>query len=41
MKSPPKQLQDDDAHDAVEAFIKQHGAREAEDECEGVGSLAR
>jgi len=29
MKSPPKQLQDDDAHDAVERFIKQYGRKTA------------
>jgi myo-inositol-1-phosphate synthase len=29
MKSPPKQLPDDDAYDAVEQFIKQHGKRAA------------
>ena len=28
MKSPPKQLPDDEAHDAVERFIKQHTRRE-------------
>ncbi len=27
MKSPPKQLRDDDAHDAVERFIKQHARK--------------
>jgi myo-inositol-1-phosphate synthase len=27
MKSPPKQIQDDDAHDAVERFIKQYGKK--------------
>src|SRR5216117_43980 len=27
MKSPPKQLQDDDAHDAVERFIKQYSRK--------------
>jgi myo-inositol-1-phosphate synthase len=29
MKSPPKQLRDDDAHDAVERFIKQHARKRA------------
>ena len=29
MKSPPKQIQDDDAHDAVERFIKQYGRKTA------------
>jgi len=29
MKSPPKQLQDDDAYDAVEQFIKRYGAKTA------------
>jgi hypothetical protein len=29
MKSPPKQLQDDDAYDAVESFIKQYGRKTA------------
>jgi myo-inositol-1-phosphate synthase len=27
MKSPPKQMRDDDAHDAVERFIKQHARK--------------
>jgi myo-inositol-1-phosphate synthase len=27
MKSPPKQLRDDDAHDAVERFIKQYARK--------------
>jgi len=26
MKSPPKQLQDDDAHDAVERFIEENSS---------------
>jgi myo-inositol-1-phosphate synthase len=29
MKSPPKQLRDDDARDAVERFIKQHARKRA------------
>jgi myo-inositol-1-phosphate synthase len=29
MKSPPKQLQDDDAYDAVESFIKKYGRKTA------------
>jgi myo-inositol-1-phosphate synthase len=29
MKSPPKQLRDDDAYDAVERFIKQHARKRA------------
>jgi myo-inositol-1-phosphate synthase len=29
MKSPPKQLPDDEAHDAVEKFIKQYGRKAA------------
>src|SRR2546426_2877014 len=29
MKSPPKQMPDDQAHDAVERFIKQHARRKA------------
>ena len=29
MKSPPKQLQDDDAYDAVEAFIKKYAKKTA------------
>jgi myo-inositol-1-phosphate synthase len=29
MKSPPKQLQDDDAYDAVEQFIKRYGSKKA------------
>jgi hypothetical protein len=29
MKSPPKQLRDDDAHDAVERFIKQYSRKPA------------
>ncbi|MFL6008005.1 MAG: inositol-3-phosphate synthase, partial [Gaiellaceae bacterium] len=27
MKSPPKQIPDDDAHDAVEKFIKQNARK--------------
>ena len=30
MKSPPKQIPDDEAHDAVESFIKQYGRKTAE-----------
>ncbi len=29
MKSPPKQIDDDDAFDGVEAFIKQHARKQA------------
>ena len=29
MKSPPKQMPDDEAHDAVERFIKQYGRKAA------------
>jgi hypothetical protein len=29
MKSPPKQMRDDDAHDAVERFIKQYARKRA------------
>ena len=29
MKSPPKQIDDDDAYDAVEAFIKQYARKKA------------
>jgi len=29
MKSPPKQLQDDEAHDLTEAFIKKHARKTA------------
>jgi len=29
MKSPPKQLHDDDAHAAVRQFIKQYGSKTA------------
>jgi hypothetical protein len=30
MKSPPKQIDDDDAYDGVEAFIKQHARKTAQ-----------
>jgi hypothetical protein len=29
MKSPPKQMPDDEARDAVETFIKKYGAKTA------------
>jgi hypothetical protein len=29
MKSPPKQLRDDEAYEAVEAFIKKHARTKA------------
>jgi hypothetical protein len=29
MKSPPKQMPDDEARDAVEAFIKKYGGKAA------------
>jgi myo-inositol-1-phosphate synthase len=29
MKSPPKQVQDDEAYDLVEAFIKKHARKKA------------
>jgi hypothetical protein len=29
MKSPPKQLPDDEARDAVESFIKKYGRKKA------------
>jgi hypothetical protein len=29
MKSPPKQIDDDDAHDGVESFIKRHARNKA------------
>ncbi|HMI98457.1 MAG TPA: inositol-3-phosphate synthase [Gaiellaceae bacterium] len=35
MKSPPKQIPDDDAHDAVERFIKQYGRKSAKPRVSG------